>query len=356
MTRTQKIQALMKEQQLDAILITSEVNCHYFCGFSPSEGMILMFPDGEGIHLVDSRYTVTARRHSQNSGLRVHETARSMLLDVKTFLEERGVHRLGIEDQALILSAYRRMEELLPQQLCPLGDSLSALRGCKEPEELEAMIHAQRIAEAALEELLNHIRPGKRERDLAVELNCLMLKKGAEDISFPTIFVSGENTSMPHGVPSERMIRDGDFVTIDFGAVWQGYHSDMTRTVAVGHVSDEMQTVYETVLKAQLAALEAIRVGFGCRELFYTAFDIIEAAGYGPYFRHGLGHGLGLEIHEGYSSAPNSTASYEDGYVTSVEPGIYLPERFGVRIEDVVCVRRGGVLNLMNLPKELLIL
>ena len=218
------------------------------------------------------------------------------------------------------------------------------------------MIAAQRIAERAFDEVLGEIKPGMTEREIAAELVYRMLRNGAENISFDPIVVTGAKTSMPHGVPGDRKVQRGDFLTMDFGCIYKGYCSDMTRTVAIGGVSDEMKAVYNIVLKAQLAGIAAAKAGLKGREIDAAARKVIDEAGYGEYFGHGFGHGIGLEVHEEPNAGPVSEALMEPGVVISAEPGIYLPGRFGVRIEDVIIITENGCENITTAKKELIIL
>lgn len=350
-----KATQLLSKHELDAVLISSEENMHYFCGFSPSEGLVLLCKDA-GYHLVDSRYTVAARRYAKSSGLTVLEIENGFLALLKTLLDKHQIKTIGFEEQRVTVKTYRQWCDTFAMNWQPFSEPITALRGQKSKEELAYLVQAQRIAEKAYTELLNHVRPGKTEKELAALLDYLMLQKGSEGASFQTILVSGMNTSMPHGVPSDKILQRGDFVTMDFGATCRGYHSDMTRTVTLGSCTQEMERVYHIVLEAQLAAIDSIAPGKACKDIYQTAYHIIDKNGYGPYFKHGLGHGVGLEIHEGYSAAPSSKNIYEAGNVTSVEPGIYLPERFGVRIEDVLYLDNNGNVNLTKADKELLIL
>lgn len=218
------------------------------------------------------------------------------------------------------------------------------------------MIAAQRIAEKALTEVLNFIKVGRTEKEIAAFLQYQMLLGGAEKMSFDPIVVSGANSSMPHGVPTDKPVASGDFITMDFGCIYGGYCSDMTRTVAVGSVTEEMDKVYHTVLRAQLEGIAATKAGVAGKTVHEAGAAVIREAGYGAYFGHGFGHSLGVEIHESPNASPANDKPLPAGAVISAEPGIYLPGRFGVRIEDVVVVKEGGCEDITLAPKELLIL
>ena len=238
----------------------------------------------------------------------------------------------------------------------PASAFLRELRAQKDPEELERMEQAQRIAEKALGQILAEIRPGVTEKEIAARLQYLMLHFGAEKMSFDPIVASGPNGSMPHAVPTERKIQTGEFVTMDFGCVYKGYCSDMTRTVCVGRPTEEMKRVYETVLRAQLTGIAAARAGATGAQIDGAAREVIRRAGYGEYFGHAFGHGVGAEIHESPNATPGNDKPLPVDSVISAEPGIYLPGRFGVRIEDVLVLEEGGCRDLTEAGKELLCL
>jgi Xaa-Pro aminopeptidase len=230
------------------------------------------------------------------------------------------------------------------------------LRAVKSETEIEKMIRAQRIAEEAFENTLGVIRPGMTEKEVAAELIYSMLKLGADGLSFDPIVVGGARSSMPHGVPTDAEIKTGTFLTMDFGCIKDGYCSDMTRTDAVGGYTDEMRAVYETVLRAQESGIEKAAAGVPGSAVHAAAADVIGSAGFGAYFGHGFGHGLGLEVHECNSASPSDSRELKAGNVISAEPGIYLPGRFGVRIEDVIVIRDGGCENITRTPKRLLVI
>ena len=275
---------------------------------------------------------------------------------INELIEQDGVKKVALEDRTLTYAEYTAWASALHAAAVRLEDGVERLRICKEDDEVEKIVAAQRIAEQAFEEVLNDIRAGATEKEIAARLTYLMLHYGAENMSFDPIVVSGANSSKPHGVPTEKQIAAGDFVTMDFGCIVDGYCSDMTRTVAVGHVTDEMQAVYDTVLNAQLAGIACCKAGVISRDVDGAARKVIADAGYGDYFTHSFGHSLGLEIHESPNASPSETRLLPAGTVISAEPGIYLPGRFGVRIEDVLVLREDGCQDITQSPKNLIVL
>ena len=254
------------------------------------------------------------------------------------------------------MAEFQYYEKNLNVKFVPMHKAISAFRCTKEDWELELMRKAQDITDTAFAEICTKIKAGMTEKQVCAELIYCLLKNGADGLAFDPIVVSGPNTSMPHGVPGDRVLQPGDFITMDFGAAYKGYCADMTRTVALGFATEEMEKVYNTVLKAQCAAIAATKAGVKGKEVDAVARDIIGKAGYGSFFGHGYGHGLGLEVHEAPSCNPAGETVMEAGVVSSAEPGIYLPGKFGVRIEDVVIFREGGCENITHSPKELIIL
>lgn len=354
---TEKCITLLQEKNIDAMLLCNEANMHYLCGFSPSEGFILLTAQGDGYHIVDSRYTETAQAYAEDSGLTVVEVNTGFYPKIKELALAHHVQSLGYENESISLAVYQKLfEELGDIGQYALGDSIMRMRNRKEPYEIELLKQANSIAETAFLELLNHVKAGKTEKELAAYFDYLMAKNGSDGLSFDTILLTGAHTSMPHGVPSDKVIKEGDFVLFDFGATYRGYHSDMTRTVAVGNADEEMRHAYDLVLRAQLAGIKALNAGVPCKEVYDAANEVLKAEGMDEYFRHGLGHGVGLEIHEGFNASPRSTDTYELGNVTSIEPGIYLPDKFGIRIEDVCYLSPRGRENLSTVTKELIIL
>ena len=337
-------------------LITNPVSRRYCTGFPSSAGMLLLCND-EALFLTDSRYIEAAKRAIASVPVEEQTNSRQQLT---AFCKRNKVKRLFVESDHTTLSEHARLQAMLPKPHIERGGRLSKaltrLRMHKTPEETESIKQAQSIAEAALAHVLaHHIKEGVTERELALELDFYMLRHGAETISFETIAVAGENGANPHGVPGNRPLQRGDLLTMDFGAVVNGLHSDMTRTVAVGTCPDEARVVYETVLRAQQAALQIAAPGVPCAELDAAARDVVKEAGFGEYFRHGTGHGVGYEIHEAPTAAPKSKDILAPGMVVTVEPGIYIPGKHGVRIEDMALITETGCENLTQAGKELIV-
>ncbi len=353
----EKIVDLIKKNHSDALLLFNESNMHYACGFSPSEGIVIVTKGGKGYHIVDSRYTETAQEHSKKTGLTVVEISSSFSDEVKSIVNKHKIKSILFENETISFAQYERYAKLLENvSFIPLGNQLMLLRNVKDIDEINLIKDANNIAEKSFLELLPEVKAGKTEKELAALFDYLMAKNGSEGVSFDTILLTGSHTSMPHGVPGERKIKDGDFVLFDFGATCQGYHSDMTRTVAVGHATDEMIECYNLVLKAQLAGIKALADGVKCADVYKASYDILQEKDMAKYFRHSLGHGVGLDIHEGYNASPKSTDTFETGNVTSIEPGIYIPGKFGIRIEDLLYISPRGRENLSKITKELIIL
>ena len=358
MDHVQKIAERLRQTELDAVLLTEEANRYYATGFhsAGTDGMAVITRGGNFYYFTDSRYTEAAARVLKTARLEEVGRGRGYIALVNEVIEGESIRRMGFEDAYMTVRDYERYRANLKCELVPAADLLWELRTVKDEAELECLIAAQRIAEQALEDILKEIRPGVTEKEIAARLQYLMLHYGAEDMSFDPIVVSGPNGSLPHGVPSEKKIEAGEFVTMDFGCIYKGYCSDMTRTVAVGYATEEMRRVYDTVLQAQLAGIAAARAGATGKEVDGAARSVIEAAGYGAYFGHSFGHGVGVEIHESPNASPMNENPMPAGAVISAEPGIYLPGKLGVRIEDVIVLTEGGCRNITKAPKELRIL
>lgn len=340
--------------EVDGLLLTSRYSRMYGAEFDIAEGVAIVTKAGCR-YFTDSRYIESAQNGI--TGFEVIEVNRenpyTKLLNEA--IVEFGVHTLGFEEDYLTFRELMGYEKKLNAKLVPYNEKIYGFRSVKEPWELDRMRKAQDITDKAFSEVLTRIRVGMTEKELQAELVYCLLKNGADNMSFDPIVVSGPNTSMPHGVPGDRQIQAGDFITMDFGALYDGYCADMTRTVAVGYATEEMQKVYDTVLKAQLAGIGVTKAGVKGREVDGAARKVITDAGYGPYFGHGYGHCLGMEVHESPSCNPSGETAMEVNMVSSAEPGIYLPGKFGVRIEDVVVFTADGCENITHSPKNLII-
>ncbi len=350
-----KLRKIIKNDNT-AIIISSPENRRYFTGFPSSDGF-LVITKNEAVFFTDSRY-IEAAQNAEN-GFKSRLLTR-VSIEIANYLKERKIEKVLLEKERLTISEFEGLKSALKGVKCSPSNALekkiNALRAIKNKEEINSIKKAQRIAENAFSHILTFIKEGVTEKEIALELDFYMLSNGAEAVSFETIAVTGKKTSMPHGVPDDTVVKSGDFVTMDFGAVVNGYHSDMTRTVAVGEVSAEQRKVYEIVKKAQEKALEMLCSGVSCRDADAAARDVISAAGYGEYFGHGTGHGVGVEIHEMPNLSPRSESILKVNNVVTVEPGIYLSGKFGVRIEDMVRIKKNGCENFTKASKELIIL
>ncbi len=355
MEKINKLQSFLKTSH-EAILIHSPENRRYFTDFPSSDGYLIVTKN-DAVFFTDSRYIEAAQKSIVSCKAQL---LTRLSVEVKIFFEENQIEKIYTETERLSVSLLSQLRKIFsPAKITPskkLEKKLNDLRMLKNPEDIENIKQAQKIAEDAFEHVLTFIKPGVTEKEIALQLDFYMLSHGAEALSFETIAVAGKKTSMPHGVPDDNVVNNGDFVTMDFGAVYKGYHSDMTRTVAVGSISKEQKEIYNIVLEAQKNALSVLKAGLPCFEADKAARDIIKNAGYGDCFGHGTGHGVGVEIHELPSLSPRSDAILEAGNVVTVEPGIYIPDKFGVRIEDMALITENGYENLTNAPKELIVL
>ena len=354
MNHIEQISAALPEYGLDAMLIVSAPGERYAVGFE-GEGTVLVTRSG-CCYFTDSRYIEAARNAIQTAHVECVGRGRSHLDLTAQVMEAEGLHTVGFESDRVSVDRLERWQDKLPCTLISAPGLVNKLRASKDEGELALMRRSQAITDRAFSNLLNFIRPGLTEREVAARLVYELMSLGGSKPSFDPIVAAGPGSSMPHAVPGERVIEPGMFVTLDFGCIYEGYCSDMTRTVAVGTPTDEMAEVYQTVLNAQLAGLAAARAGIPGKQVDEAARAVIEQAGYGEYFGHSLGHSLGLEIHESPNFSPGEETVMPAGAVVSCEPGIYLPGRFGVRIEDVVVLQENGCEIITASPKELLIL
>lgn len=351
------LQQLLNEQQNGTCaLIISPENRKYFTGFSSSDGFLLVSPD-RAVFITDGRYIEAAEKEIGNCEVALLGKTYPQIAEI---LKEMNCNRLLVESTRMTVSTYNSLKGVLKKipvsTDTTLDTIINTLRSVKTENEVESIIKAQKIAEDAFEHILKFIKVGVTEKEIALELDFYMLRNGGEALSFETIAVSGKNSSMPHGVPSNKKIENGDFITMDFGTVINGYHSDMTRTVAVGYATDEMKNVYETVLNAQQNCLDNLKAGIRCKDGDEFARSVIRNAGFGQCFTHSTGHGVGVEIHEYPNLSPASDSVLQVGNIVTVEPGIYIPEKFGVRIEDMALITEKGCHNLTEASKELIII
>ena len=353
MTNLEKYLGLLTDE-VDGLLLTSRYSRHYGAEFDIAEGVAIVTKKGCR-YFTDNRYTESAEANIKNFEVIDIMTEKGYIGCLNKAIAEFGVKTLGYEEDYLTAAELFRYEKNLNARLVPMNEKINGFRATKEDWELDLMRKAQAITDKAFSEVITRIKVGMTELELQAELIYCLYKNGATGLAFDPIVVSGPNTSMPHGVAGERVICEGDFVTMDFGAMYQGYCSDMTRTVAVGFATEEMEKVYNTVLEAQLAGLAVSKAGvLGC-EVDAAARKVIGDAGYGEYFGHGYGHSLGLEIHESPSPNSRNQQPMPENAVCSAEPGIYLPGKFGVRIEDVVIFKADGHENITSSPKNLII-
>lgn len=341
--------------EVDGLLLTSRFSRHYGAEYDIAEGIAIVTKKGCR-YFTDSRYIEAAQNGIKGFEVLEMNRANPFAKLLNDAIADFGVTALGYEEEYMTVAEFLSFEQKLHTKLVPMNAKISGFRAVKEEYELERMRKAQQITDAAFTEILGRIKVGMTEKELAAELIYCLLKNGGEGLSFEPIVVSGPNTSLPHGVPGERRLQEGDFITMDFGVLYQGYCSDMTRTVALGYATEEMRTVYHTVLQAQLAGIAATRAGVKGKDVDAAARRVIEEAGYGPYFGHSYGHSIGMECHEMPPCSPSAEAVMEENMVSSAEPGIYLPGKFGVRIEDVVIFKANGCENLTHSPKNLIII
>lgn len=342
-------------QQVDGLLLTSRFSRMYGAEYDIAEGMAIVTASGCR-YFTDSRYIEAAENNITGFQVMEMNAANPYSKLLNDAIAEFGVKTLGYEEEYMTVSEFNALKEKLNARLIPCNEKIHSFRSVKEAWELERMRKAQEITDQAFSEVLGKIRVGMSEKELAAELVYCLLKNGADGMAFEPIVVAGPNTSMPHGVPGDRMIEPGDFITMDFGAMYQGYCADMTRTVAVRFATEEMKNVYETVLKAQTSAIEFSKAGVMGKQIDAVARNIIADAGYGKYFGHGYGHCIGMQCHEAPNCNPRDERIMQENMVSSAEPGIYLPGKFGVRIEDLIIFTANGCENMTKSPKNLLIL
>ena len=349
--RRSRLTPFFDDNALDALLFTNLTNIRYLCGFSGSEGALLLTRE-EAWFLCDSRYTTQAAEEVSSAEIREftakYEAVCSLISDNKLL-------RTGFESSHTVVSDFRQLtERLVGYELVGIGASLDTIRSCKERCEIELLGDVAALASASLQSVLPRLRPGVRESEFALALEIEMRQRGADAKAFDFIVASGERGALPHGRASDKVLCQGEMVTIDFGAVKDGYHSDETVTVSLGCPCERSREIHAVVKEAHDRAIAAVRPGIRCRDLDEVARSYIRQRGYEDFFGHGLGHGVGLDIHEKPVVSPRSDAVVEEGMVFTIEPGIYIPGFGGVRIEDTVAVTADGCVVLTQVPKELI--
>lgn len=346
-----RIEKLLKSvNDNEAVFISSYPNIFYYSGFTSEDGYLLISKDIRFL-ITDSRYTVQAKEQAPD--FEVIDISQGF----KSIFEQIKENKIGFEEQHLTVAQHKKLVEALSgKEVLGFQEMINAPRRNKDAEEIKRITEAERLGDEAFSYVLNKIKAGVTEKDIAFELEFFMRKHGASGLSFETISASGKRGAMPHGVASDKVIEKGDLLTLDFGCVLDGYCSDMTRTVAVGSISDWQKEIYDVVLTAQKIALSELKAGKKCADIDAVARDIIKSAGYGEHFGHSLGHSVGIEIHESPNLSPKSTDTVEEGNVLTVEPGIYIDGMGGVRIEDVAVIVNGEAVNITHSPKELIIL
>ncbi|MEN6412571.1 MAG: Xaa-Pro peptidase family protein [Veillonellales bacterium] len=348
--RIARLQSFLSEQHLDGMIISRPENCRYFSGFTGSAGMLLISNSATKL-LTDSRYTEQAEK--QTRGYEIIQYSSNPYATLDNAIQQLQLKNVGFEQDYITYDVFSKMRAILTKAVL-VPSRVNHLRMVKDADELAAIKKAVAIADAAFENILTFIRPDMSEQDISFELEFQMRRLGAEKMAFDMIVASGQRGALPHGAPSAKKIVPGEMITMDFGAVYQGYHSDITRTIVVGQATPKQRKIYDLVLAAQLTGIQATRAGLLGSEVDAKARQVIEAAGYGDFFGHGLGHSVGLTIHEEPRLSPSNTdTQLRENMVVTVEPGIYLPGWGGVRIEDTVVVSAAGCEVLTASSKEL---
>ncbi|WP_039042203.1 Xaa-Pro peptidase family protein [Sporosarcina sp. ZBG7A] len=354
MSKLNHLRTTLRAQQLDAIIVTNDQNRRYLTDFTGSAGTVVVTQTNAFL-LVDFRYTQQAMDQSED--FEVREIERKYLYEtIQQILDEESIQAVGFEQHHVSYYVYQQMTNKISAKLTPLANVVEGLRMVKTTKEIELIKKAAVISDNAFTHILNFIKPGVTEIEIANELDFHMRKNGASGAAFDIIIASGQRSALPHGVASEKVIEAGDMITLDFGAYYKGYLSDMTRTVAVGEPPEKLKEVYQIVHESLQRALDSMKAGITGKEVDGYTRDFIKERGYGANYGHGSGHGIGLDLHENIFMSTVSEDILEVNMVMTVEPGIYIPGLGGVRIEDDVIVTRDGVEIITHSPKELIIL
>lgn len=351
--RLAALRTRLEQAAIGALLIVNGTNRRYVTGFTGSAGWVLVLP-GDVFLITDGRYTEQAKAQAPACTV-VQSGSDGMVPVLQQLLERQHVRELHVEGESLSYLEFQKLaEKLAPVTVQAVESPVPGLRLIKDETELAVLREAEALGDAAFAHIIDFIRPGLTETEVAAEIEAFMRRRGASDRSFETIVASGPRSALPHGVASDRVLQPGDLITLDFGCVYKGYCSDMTRTVALGNVDPKLREIYDIVLRAQEAAVAALRPGITGAAVDAVARQIIADAGYGQYFTHGTGHGVGLEIHEGPRLSATGNVSLEAGMIVTIEPGIYIPGLGGVRIEDMAVITPDGYELLSHSPKQFL--
>lgn len=353
MEKLNKLRKKLNDYQIDALLVTSTYNRRYISNFSGTAGIALI-TENDALFITDFRYIEQAKAQAKDFTILQHKGP--IIDEVKEQIKSLGIKKLGFEQDYVSYATWTEYKDAFDCEMVPIRHLLEELRLIKDDHEISIIKEAADIADAAFKHILEFIRPGKTELEVANELEFFMRKSGATSSSFDIIVASGSRSALPHGVASDKVIESGDFVTMDYGALHKGYVSDITRTVAVGQPTEQLKEIYNVVLESQLRAMDQIKPGMTGKDADAIARDYITEQGYGEYFGHSLGHGIGLEVHEGPGLSIRSNEKLTPGMVVTVEPGIYLPGIGGVRIEDDTLITESGNETLTHSTKELIIL
>lgn len=348
-----KLRQSFEEHHIDALLITSGYNRRYITGFTGTAGVAIVTQE-KAVFITDFRYTQQAQK--EISGFEIVQHTKPIMEEVGLQLEKMGVKSVGFEKDDMSYAMYEVYRKAVKSELIPVSGLIEKIRLIKTEQEIKIIKAAADIADAAFSHIITYITPGKTELEVSNELEFFMRKQGASSSSFDIIVASGLRSALPHGVATDKIIEKGDFVTLDFGALYNGYVSDLTRTISVGEPSEQLKEIYQIVLEAQLKSLDEIKAGMTGIQADAVARDHIKSKGYGDAFGHSLGHGIGLEVHEGPGLSFRSETVLEPGMVITIEPGIYVPGVGGVRIEDDTVVTATGNDKLTHSTKKLLIL
>jgi Xaa-Pro aminopeptidase len=353
MQKLEKLRSKFEQLGIDGLLVASTYNRRYMTNFTGSSGVVLISKD-KAQFITDFRYVEQASK--QCEGFDIVQHMGTIIEEVATQVEALGIKKLGFEQDHLTYASFRSYEKAVKAELVPVSGVIEKLRLIKTSSEIKILKEAADIADAAFKHILDFIKPGKTELEVSNELEFFMRKAGATSSSFDIIVASGYRSALPHGVASDKLIESGDFVTLDFGAYYKGFVSDITRTVAVGEPDAKLKEIYDIVLEAQLRGMAGIKPGMTGKEADALTRDYITEKGYGEYFGHSTGHGIGLEVHEGPALSSKSDIILEPGMIVTVEPGIYIPGLGGVRIEDDTMITETANETLTHSTKELIIL